>query len=178
MGAAAGLGGFYRFTMSESPSDTPPPAGPQYQNNFTPPPAGPQYPPTPGGVDPRFPGPQGPGQPYPQGPGQPMRPDEERTWSLLAHIGTIVLGFLAPLIVLLVKGNDSRIVRENSVESLNFQITVAIGYVASSILMIILIGFILLPIIWIGAVVFAILATIAASKGEPYKYPFTLRLVK
>lgn len=166
--------------MSETPSDTPPPAGPQYQNN-TPPPAGPQYPPTPGGVDPRYPGPQGPGQPYQpyqQGPGQPMRPDEERTWSLLAHIGTIVLGFLAPLIVLLVKGNDSAMVRANSVESLNFQITVAIGYIASSFLMIILIGFITLPIIWIAAVVFAILATIAASKGEPYKYPFALRLVK
>lgn len=174
--------------MSETPSDTPPPvgpqyqndtpppAGPQYQNNFTPPPAGPQYPPAPGGVDPRYPGPQGPG--YPQGPGQPMRPDEERTWSLLAHIGTIVLGFLAPLIVLLVKGNDSAMVRAHSVESLNFQITVAIGYIASSFLMIILIGFITLPIIWIAAVVFAILATIAASKGEPYKYPFALRLVK
>ncbi len=106
-----------------------------------------------------------------------MRPDEERTWSLLAHIGTIVLGFLAPLIVLLVKGNDSPTVRANSIESLNFQITLAIGYIASSFLMIILIGFILLPIIWIAAVVFAILATVAVSKGETYKYPFTLRLV-
>jgi uncharacterized Tic20 family protein len=169
--------------MSESHSDTPPPAGPQYENNSTPPP---HFPPTQGGVDPRYPGPQGPGQPGPQGPGQPgpqtpgqpMRPDEERTWSLVAHIGTIVLGFLAPLIVLLVKGNESPTVRANSVESLNFQITVAIGYIASSFLMIILIGFITLPIIWIVAVVLAIMATVAVSKGEPYKYPFALRLVK
>jgi uncharacterized Tic20 family protein len=138
--------------MSESQSDTPPPAGPQYQqNNYVPPPAGPQY---------------------------PMRPDEERTWALVAHIGTIVLGFIAPLIVLLVKGNESPTVRAHAVESLNFQITAAIGYVASSFLMIILIGFITMPIIWIAAVVFAIIATIAASKGEPYKYPFALRLVK
>jgi uncharacterized Tic20 family protein len=171
--------------MSESQSDTPPPAGPQYQNNFTPP-AAPQFPPTQGGVDPRYPGPQGPGQPGPQGPGQPgpqtpgqpMRPDDERTWSLVAHIGTIVLGFIAPLIVLLVKGNESPTVRANSVESLNFQITVTIGYIASSFLMIILIGFITLPIIWIVAVVLAIMATVAVSKGEPYKYPFALRLVK
>jgi uncharacterized Tic20 family protein len=168
--------------MSESQSDNPPPAGPQYQqNNYEPPPSGPQYPPTPGGVDPRYPGPGGTGPQFPGQPGQPpqpMRPDEERTWALLAHIGTIVLGFIAPLIVLLVKGNESPTVRAHAVESLNFQITAAIGYVASSFLMIILIGFITMPIIWIAAVVFAIIATIAASKGEPYKYPFALRLVK
>jgi uncharacterized protein len=160
--------------MSESQSDNPPPAGPQYQNNFAPP-SGPQYPPPPG-VDPDFPGPQHPG--YPGPPPQPMRPDEERTWALVAHIGTIVLGFIAPLIVLLVKGNESPTVRAHAVESLNFQITATIGYVASYIGMFILIGFITLPAIWILAVVFAIIATIAASKGEPYKYPFALRLVK
>jgi uncharacterized Tic20 family protein len=116
--------------------------------------------------------------PPPQHSGQPMRPDEERTWSLVAHVGTIIFGFLAPLIVLLVKGNDSPTVRAHAVESLNFQITATIGYVASYILMFVLIGFITLPAIWIIAVVFAIMATMAASNGKPYKYPFALRLVK
>jgi uncharacterized Tic20 family protein len=156
--------------MSESQNDYPPPSGPPYRQNN-----GPQYPPPPG-VDPRFPGPQGPGQPGL--PPQPMRPDEERTWALVAHIGTVVLGFIAPLIVLLVKGNESPTVRAHAVESLNFQITATIGYVASYIGMFILIGFFTLPVIWILAVVLAIIATIAASKGEPYKYPFALRLVK
>ncbi|MDX6283186.1 MAG: uncharacterized protein QOH03_4257, partial [Kribbellaceae bacterium] len=81
-------------------------------------------------------------------------------------------------IVLLVKGNDSPTVRAHAVESLNFQITATIGYVASYMLMFVLIGFITLPVIWIIAVVFAIMATIAASNGQPYKYPFALRLVK
>lgn len=106
-----------------------------------------------------------------------MRPDEERTWSLLAHIGTIVLGFIAPLVVLLVKGNESPTVRAHAVESLNFQITVTIGYVASYVLMVVLIGFITLPAIWILTVVFAIMATMAASTGKPYRYPVALRLV-
>ncbi|MFF1820226.1 DUF4870 domain-containing protein [Kribbella sp. NPDC058245] len=113
-------------------------------------------------------------------PGQPqaLSPRDERTWSLLAHIGTIVLGFIAPLIVLLVQGEKSPMVRAHSVESLNFQITVTIGYVVSSILMVVLIGFVTFFVIWAAALVFAILATIAASKGLPYKYPFALRLVK
>lgn len=107
-----------------------------------------------------------------------MRPDEERTWSLLAHIGTLVLGFIAPLVTLLVKGEQSPSVRAHSVESLNFQITAFIGYVVSFILTFILIGFVTWFLVWVAAVVFAIIATIAASKGEPYKYPFALRLVK
>ncbi|GAA0589371.1 DUF4870 domain-containing protein [Kribbella sandramycini] len=109
---------------------------------------------------------------------QPLRPDEERTWALLAHIGTIVLGFLAPLIVLLVQGPKSAMVRAHSVESLNFQITVTIGYVASAVLSVVFIGIITGFVIWVAAIVFAIIATIAASKGEPYTYPFALRLVK
>ena len=116
--------------------------------------------------------------PYQPQPPQPLSPQDERTWSLLAHIGTIVLGFIAPLIVLLVQGERSPMVRAHSVESLNFQITVTIGYVVSSILMVVLVGFVTFFVIWAAALVFAILATIAASKGLPYKYPFALRLVK
>jgi uncharacterized Tic20 family protein len=117
-------------------------------------------------------------QPPGHQPPQPMRPDDERTWSLLAHIGTIVLGFIAPLVVLLVKGEQSPAVRANAIESLNFQITVTIGYVASSILMVVLIGFFTFFAIWVLAIVLAILATLAVSKGQPYKYPFALRLIK
>jgi uncharacterized Tic20 family protein len=106
-----------------------------------------------------------------------MTVQDERTWSLLAHIGSIILGFLAPLIVMLVKGNESPTVRTHSVEALNFQITVLIGYVISWILMFLLIGIALLPIVWIVSLIFSIIGAMAASRGEPYKYPFALRLV-
>lgn len=107
----------------------------------------------------------------------PMTAQDERTWSLLAHVGSIVLGFLAPLIVMLVKGNESPTVRAHSVESLNFQITVLIGYVISWILAFLLIGFLLVFAVWVVSLIFAIMGTMAASRGEPYKYPFALRLV-
>src|SRR5690242_13261558 len=122
------------------------------------------------------PGPQF--QQQPQFQPQPLSPQDERTWALLAHILTIVVGFIAPLVVLLVQGERSPMVRSHAVESLNFQITVTIGYVVAWVLTFVLIGILLLPLLWIGSVVFAILATIAASKGEPYRYPFALRLVK
>jgi uncharacterized Tic20 family protein len=142
-------------------------------NNYSPPPAPGNNVPPPG---PQFQ--QQPGFQQPAYQQQPLSAQDERTWALVAHIGTIVLGFIAPLVVLLVQGEKSAMVRAHAVESLNFQITVTIGYVASSILMVVIIGFITLPLIWAAALVFAILGTMAASKGQPYRYPFALRLVK
>ncbi|TDD58117.1 DUF4870 domain-containing protein [Kribbella antibiotica] len=149
---------------TEPPSYNPPP-----QNNYVPP-AGQQFQPPPA-----FQQSQSQQQPYQP---QPLSPQDERTWALLAHILTIVAGFIAPLVVLLVQGEKSPMVRAHAVESLNFQITVTIGYIASSILMVVFIGFLTFFAVWAAALVFAILATIAASKGLPYKYPLTLRLVK
>jgi uncharacterized Tic20 family protein len=106
-----------------------------------------------------------------------MTAQDERTWSLLAHVGSIVLGFLAPLIVMLVKGNESPTVRAHAVEALNFQITVLIAYVVSWILAFLLIGFLLVGAVWVVSLIFAIMGTMAANRGEPYKYPFALRLV-
>jgi len=40
------------------------------------------------------------------------------------------------------------------------------------------IGFLLLPAVAIADLVLCIMACIAASKGEPYRYPLCLRLIK
>jgi uncharacterized protein len=135
---------------------------------------------------PNPPGPPGPpGGGYQPGPapGMPAGPtSEECTWALMAHIGTLVaawfaMGFLAPLLVLLIKGKDSPFVRRHAVESLNFQISLLIYLVASAILVLILIGIAMLIALGIFALVVIILATLAASRGEDYRYPLTIRLV-
>ena len=109
--------------------------------------------------------------------------DPERTWALVAHIGSflaayIALGFLCPLIVLLVKGNESAYVRHHAVESLNFQITAAILTVIFAILIFVVVGIFLLIALGVVYVVFVIMATMAASRGQLYRYPVSLRLVK
>ena len=83
-------------------------------------------------------------QPYGGSPFAQMRgPDgltaDERTWGGAAHwsalIGAFVaMAFLGPLIVLLAKGNTSPYVRQQAVESLNFQITCLIFGVVSFVL--------------------------------------------
>ena len=103
---------------------------------------------------------------------------DERTWAMIAHLGGIVAGFLAPLVVMLTQGEKSPFARRQAVEALNFQILLLIGYTVSAVSMILLIGFLLFPLVWIGGIVFMVIGGIAANKGEDYRYPVNLRLVK
>ncbi|CAB4846590.1 unannotated protein [freshwater metagenome] len=114
----------------------------------------------------------------PTGAEVPLRQDEERMWAMLSHVGGIVVGFLAGLIVMLVFGKRSAFVNDQAKEALNFQITLAIGWVAALILSAVFIGFLLYPVLAIADLVFSIIAGIAANKGEIYRYPVCLRLVK
>ena len=164
-------------------------AAPDLTKRTDPPSQGTASPPTPQGYQPAgfAPTPQGygpPGYPPPSplvGPYSPLvgRPltQDEKTWGLLAHLGGLFLGFIAPLIVLLAKGTESPYTRAQAVEALNFQITLAIAYLVAIISLIVLIGFVLLPLVAIGHVVFGILASVASSRGELYRYPLNVRLV-
>lgn len=100
---------------------------------------------------------------------------DEKTMAILSHILTLAVGFLAPLIIYLIKKDESAYIREHARESLNFQITVFILIVA---LFITVIGILLAWIVGIAALVFVIIATIKASEGKLYKYPFSIRLIK
>lgn len=103
---------------------------------------------------------------------------DERTMSLLAHLGGIVAGFIPALVIYLTKGNESTFVKDQAREALNFQITLILAYVASFVLMLILIGFLLLFVVWAGSIALMIIAGIQANNGQAYRYPVNLRLVK
>ena len=107
-----------------------------------------------------------------------LSPADEKMWAMLSHLGTFVLGFIAPLIAMLTQGDKSPFVRRQAVESLNFQISLYIAYAIAFALCFVLIGFLLLPIIAIGHIILVILASVAANRGEDYRYPVNIRLVK
>ncbi len=110
---------------------------------------------------------------------------DEKTWALVAHFGGIVVGFIAPLVALLAKGNESPTVRAHAVEALNFQITwgaiAIIGWILGVCGSVIVVGaiFFVVPFIaWLVIIIFSILAGLKANEGVLYRYPMTLRLVK
>jgi len=135
----------------------PPPPAPQYG-------AGPQY----GAAAPQ----------YVAGPPAPMSDSDQRLWATLAHIGPIIIGFVAPLVIWLVYRERGQYVEDQSKEALNFQITLTIAAAVSGLLIFAIIGLVLLPIVAIGGLVLMIMAAIAANKGQAYRYPVSLRLVK
>jgi uncharacterized protein len=128
------------------------------------------------------PQPQYPGQaPYaqPGGVAQPLRPDEERTWSIVGHLLPLIgLSFLAPLVVWLVFRGRGPYLEDQAKESLNFQLTLLIGYLIGAVTTIILIGFIILPLLGLAQLILSIMAAVACSKYEWYRYPLTIRFVK
>jgi uncharacterized Tic20 family protein len=94
----------------------------------------------------------------------------------LSHVLAIFTGFIGPLIIYLAADDDS-FAQENAANALNFQIVVTIGYIVSSVLMVVLIGLLLLPIVGLLHVVFCAIAALKAKDGEAWKYPLTPDLV-
>ncbi|MGF0117262.1 DUF4870 domain-containing protein [Promicromonospora sp. Marseille-Q5078] len=88
-----------------------------------------------------------------------------------------LLGFLTPLLVWLFLRDRSAYVADQAKESLNFQITLLIGYVIGWITIFVVIGFVILPAIWIASIVFGIIAAVAVNRHEPYRYPINIRIV-
>ncbi len=88
------------------------------------------------------------------------------------------MGFVGPLIVWLVLKDRSVWLRETVVEALNFSILYTIAQLVAIVLLVVVIGMILLPLIGIAGLILGILGAVAANRGEQYRYPVNLRLVK
>lgn len=136
-------------------------------------------PPPAGGMPPHqqgYPGQPGHPGPYPPA-GPPLSPGDERTWSLVSHLSFFVLSVLGPLIVMLTMGKRSDLVRRQSVEALNFQLTMVIVMVVSIPLMFVIIGILTFFAAMVAGMVMSVIAAVQISNGVDYRYPLTLRMV-
>ncbi len=103
--------------------------------------------------------------------------DSTATMVTLTHLG-FALGFLiVPLTVYLVV-KDQPYVRHHAAESLNFQLTVLGVLVLSVPLMAIYVGFFTFAAAAVADVALGITAARAARRGEWWRYPLSVRLVK
>jgi uncharacterized Tic20 family protein len=109
---------------------------------------------------------------------QPMSDSDARLWAMLGQLSGIILGFVGPLIVMLVFGPRNAFVKKESTEALNFQITVLIAYLVSFVLTLIVIGIVLFFVVWVVALIFMIIAAIKNNQGIEYRYPINIRFVK
>jgi uncharacterized Tic20 family protein len=140
---------------------------------------------------------------------------EERSWAMGAHLSALVavagLPFghiIGPLVVYLIKGNESPFVAEHARASLNYQITISLAALVAILVAVALFfsfvffaaaqpknspaagaavvsfvgGWIVVGAVIVAALVmslvFIIMGTVAAGEGRPYSYPFAIRFVK
>ena len=108
-----------------------------------------------------------------------------RTWCAFCHASALLGVFLhfpghvlAPLIVWLLKREESPEIDAHGKEALNFQISMLIYNAIAAVFCIVLIGFLILPVLWVLNAVFVIIAAIKASDGELYRYPLTIRFLQ
>ena len=108
-----------------------------------------------------------------------------RTWTALCHASAllgVLLHFpghlLGPLIVWLAKRGDSPEIDAHGKEALNFQISMLIYNGVAAVFCLVLIGFVILPILWVLNALFVIIAAIQASDGKLYRYPMTIRFIQ
>ncbi len=112
-----------------------------------------------------------------------MLRNEDKTWGMACHLAALaglVIPFgnvVGPLVVWLMKKNESAFVDDQGKESLNFQISASIYMLVAALSMFVLIGFILLPIVALATLIMTIVGAIRANNGEHYRYPLTIRFV-
>ncbi len=85
---------------------------------------------------------------------------------------------LGPLIVWLMKREDSTFIDTHGKEAVNFQISVTIYAVIGLILLFVVIGFVLVPVLLVFTFITMISASIRASNGDSYIYPLNIRFIK
>jgi uncharacterized Tic20 family protein len=115
---------------------------------------------------------------YSYAPPPPLSPSDQRLWATLIHVGGILFGILPSLIGYLVTKDRGDFIHQHTRAALNFHITLLLAYVACVLLSFILIGLFLLFAVEIFAIIFGILAAVAANGGQPYKFPISIEFIK
>lgn len=119
-----------------------------------------------------------------------VSPQDERTWSLLAHLSVFLnlfTGFLGPvgaLVIWLIYKDQSSRISFHALQSLWYQVAWVVllttGWIVSGLLTIVLIGFLLLPVMAILTVVPFVHMGYGAykvSQGIDYRYPFVADMI-
>ena len=110
---------------------------------------------------------------------------DEKTFGMLAHITAFALFILptighiiGPLIIWLMKKDQSAWVDRQGKNALNFQISITIYFFVSLLLIPVIIGIILVVAVAIFWLVSVIMASVRVNDGEDYQYMFSINFIK
>ncbi|MDQ0206032.1 DUF4870 domain-containing protein [Alkalicoccobacillus murimartini] len=108
--------------------------------------------------------------------GQPS--SDERIMAMLMYLLSFITTIIAPLIIWVIKKDESKFINFHGKQYFNFVISYFIYGIVAYILTIALIGFALIPIFFVLSLIFIIVAAVKAYNGEMYVIPLTIRFIK
>jgi uncharacterized Tic20 family protein len=118
-------------------------------------------------------------------PATPAAVANVRSWAAFIHVSALLGVFIhfpghliPPLIVWLMKREESPELDAHGKEAVNFQISMLIYNAIAAVFCLVLIGFFFLAVLWVLNAVLVIIAAIKASDGEFYRYPMTIRFIQ
>lgn len=110
--------------------------------------------------------------------------EAERNWSMLCHMSAF-LGFvfpfggiIGPLVCWMSKRDESLWLNENGKSALNFNLSVLLYMVLISPLVLIVVGIPLIGMLVLFRIIFIIIASVKASKGEEFRYPLSIPFIQ
>lgn len=107
---------------------------------------------------------------------------DSQNWAVGAHLSAFVMLFgvpslVGPLFVWLLKRDDPY-VEAQAKDALNFNISFLLYGIVAALSVFVLVGIVAVPIVAVAWFVLVIVAAVAASHGEQYRYPFTIEFIK
>ncbi|UCD50859.1 MAG: DUF4870 domain-containing protein [Phycisphaerales bacterium] len=109
-----------------------------------------------------------------QGVQQPEMSRDARNMAMLCHLLGI-FGFFGPLLIWLIERDKHRFVDEHGRAAMNYQVSFLVYLTA---LCVTLIGTVLIPVLLVVHIALSIVATVKASRGEPWLYPIAIAFLK
>lgn len=102
----------------------------------------------------------------------------DKIWAGAVYLSSFVFVLFGPLVIWLLKRNDSEFVHYHCKEYFNFLISYTIYTLVAIILVFVGIGIILAWVVSVYVLIFTIIAAVKAFNGEYYRIPFIIRFIK
>jgi uncharacterized membrane protein len=100
---------------------------------------------------------------------------DDKTMAMLAELLPIVTGFLGPLVIWLIKKDQSKFVAFHAMQALFFHLALNVVMFVLGITIILALA---APAVWLVGIIFSVIAGLAANRGEWYELPVVGKIAR
>ncbi len=103
---------------------------------------------------------------------------KNNNWLALLHVSGLFILLVPPIIIWMWQKDRIPNIREHAIDVVNFQLSMLIYLIPSSILAMVLLGLPIVIFLGVFSTTIIIINTIKVINHQPYKYPITIKILK